>query len=426
MRRRSVFKLFGALSASSLLQPSQVLRAMGQELEKSVLHFQQLDASDNSEDFWLAIRQAYTVSPTIINLNNGGVAPAPKVVQDAVAYYNRLSNEIPSHYMWHVLDKGREQMRQQMADLAGCHAEELAFNRNSSEGLETIIFGLRLKAGDEVLLTKQDYPNMIHAWKQREKRDGIVLKWLNFEFPIESEDDIAQQFISAFTPRTKVVHLTHMINWNGQVLPVKTIADAAHDRGIEVVVDGAHTFAHLPFRIDELHCDYFATSLHKWLSAPIGSGLLYVRKDKIKNLYPLLAPQDPESESITKFEALGTRSFPIEFGIRHAIEFFQGIGAEKKYNRLYELREYWMKQLEHHPKIRFNTPRSRMMGGAIGNFSIEGKTPTEISTYLFEKHSIHTVAIDWENIHGVRITPNVYTLKSELDQLVKAVLQLAG
>jgi selenocysteine lyase/cysteine desulfurase len=379
-------------------------------------------ASD--EEFWYYIQQAYTVSANIVNLNNGGVSPQPRVVQEAVERYNRLSNEAPSFYMWRTLDQGREPLRMKLAEIAGCSHDELAINRNSSEALETIIFGLRLKAGDEVVLTKQDYPNMINAWKQRAHREGIVLKWLNFDFPIEDKQLIINTFVNAFTPATKVVHLTHMINWNGQILPVREIAQAARQRGIEVLVDAAHTFAHLDYKITDLQCDYFGTSLHKWLCAPFGSGLLYMRKEKIKNLYPLLAAGDPESEDIRKFENLGTRSFAIEQAIGQAVNFHQMIGAERKQERLRFLKNYWTEKALQFPRVKIGTPRKPEFSCAIALLQVEGKTPAEVSEFLFNQYKIHTVGIDWENIHGVRITPNVYTSLSDLDRLAKAIGEL--
>lgn len=236
----------------------------------------------NNEDYWRFIQQAYTVNPNIINLNNGGVSPQPKVVQDALERYNRISNEGPSYYMWRILDQGREPLREKLALLAGCDADEIAINRNATEALNTVVYGIDLKPGDEVVLSRQDYPNMIQAWKQRELRDKIKLVWLNFDFPIEDEQFIADQFINAFNNKTKVVHITHMINWVGQIMPVSLIAKAARARGIKVLVDGAHSFGLLDFKIPDLHCDYFGSSLHKFLSAPFGSGILYIKKDNIK------------------------------------------------------------------------------------------------------------------------------------------------
>jgi len=384
-----------------------------------------LEASIQDETFWYQIKQAYTVSPNIINLNNGGVSPAPRVVQDAVNRYNQLSNEAPSYYMWRIVDQGREPVRRKLAALGGCSPEEIAINRNSSEALETIIFGLPLQAGDEVVLTRQDYPNMINAWKQREKRDGIVLKWISFDFPMEDEAAIVKGFTDAFTAKTKIVHLTHLINWTGQIMPARAIADAAHERGIEVVLDAAHSFAHIPYTIPELGCDYFGTSLHKWLCAPIGSGMLYIKKDKIPKIYPLLAAPEADSDDIRKFEHLGTRSFPIEQAIGQAIEFHHLIGSERKAKRLHYLKNYWAEKVIKTTGIHLHTSLHPDFGGAIGLVSIDGKKPGEVSSALFRDYKIHTTSIVWENISGVRITPNVYTTTRDLDVLVKALQEIA-
>lgn len=425
--RRKFLLSVTALTTSSLLAPFYQT-AQGRDLigllsEKEALSSPQL-AQD--ETFWYQIRQAYTVSPAIINLNNGGVSPQPKVVQEAVERYNQLSNETPTYYMWRILDNGREPIRRQLAALAGCSQEEIAIQRNSSEALETIIFGLRLKAGDEVVLTKQDYPNMINAWKQRAHRDGIVLKWLDFDFPIEDKESIVAEFTKAFTAKTKIVHITHVINWMGQVLPVADIAKAAHQKGIEVLVDGAHSFAQFPFAIPELDCDYFGTSLHKWLCAPYGSGMLYVKKDKIGSLYPLFGSPDPEADDIRKYEHLGTRSFAIEQAIGQAIHFHEMIGSERKAERLLFLRNYWVNQVKDVPKVTVASPVKRENSCAIALVAIEGYTPRQVHDRLFREFKVHTTAIVWENISGVRITPNVYTLLKELDVLVAAIKHIAA
>jgi len=425
--RRSFIRRTGTFSltalAASLATPawSRNLNAVIKEAQDIPPH--QL-ASE--EDFWYYIQQAFTVSPGIINLNNGGVSPAPKSVQDAMKRYYDLSNEAPSYYMWRILDQGRESLRSNLAHLAGCSAEEIAINRNSSEGLETIIFGLSLKPGDEIVAAKQDYPNMVNAWKQREIRDGVKVKWIDLELPSEDENYLVQQYIKAFTPKTKVVHITHIINWNGQILPVRKIAVEAHKRGIEVLVDGAHSFAHINFKIPDLQADYFASSLHKWLYAPIGSGMLYVKKDKIKNLYPLFAADDPKKDDIRKFEHLGTRPFFIEQAIGKAVEFHDMIGSERKEKRLHYLKNYWMEKVKHVSKVKLHTSLDPKWGCAIGMVSIEGKTPAELDSYLMNKYKIHTVGILWENIKGVRVTPNVYTTTKNLDLLVKAISEFAA
>ncbi len=397
--------------------------AAGRSLHRALRDVQDLtpDETATDETFWYQVKQAYTVSPQLLNLNNGGVSPQPLVVQEAVERYNRLSNEAPSYYMWNILDQGREPLRAELAALAGCSPEEIAINRNSSEALETVIFGLRLKAGDEVVLTKQDYPNMINAWKQREKRDGIVLRWVSFDFPIEEKAAIVKGFVDAFSEKTKVVQITQVINWTGQILPAREIAFEAKKRGIEVLVDGAHAFAHIHFTIPELECDYFGTSLHKWLSAPFGTGLLYVKKEKIADLWPLFGAGDPESGDIRKFEALGTRSFAIEQAIGQAIQFHHMIGSERKFKRLHYLKNYWAEKVQQLPGVKVHTSLDPQFGGAIGLVSVEGKPPGELAQYLFKEHKIHTVSIEWENISGVRITPNVYTVTRDLDRLIRGI-----
>ena len=424
--RRSFLQKFSALAALSATPPF-LSSIEGKSFLRGIDRINGLSIEESIQDetFWYQVRQAYTVSSSMINFNNGGVCPQPKVVQEAVERYNRLSNETPSYYMWRILDEGREPLRRKLADLAGCSADEIAINRNSSEALETIIFGLRLQAGDEVVLSKQDYPNMINAWKQREKRDGIVLKWINLEFPSEDKNYIVKTYADAFTAKTKVVQITHLINWIGQILPVKEIAREAHKRGIEVLVDGAHTFAHFQYTIPELDCDYYGTSLHKWLCAPFGSGMLYVRKDKIKNLYPLLAAPDAESEDIRKFENLGTRSFAIEQGINQAIDFHDMIGGERKEKRLHYLKNYWAEKVQSLPKVQVKTSLKLEYGCAIGMVAIDGKKPGEVADYFFRNFKIHSVPIEWENIKGVRLTPNVYTTIKEVDILVTAIQQLS-
>jgi selenocysteine lyase/cysteine desulfurase len=403
-----------AMPFFNTLQGRSLVLALEQAEGKSV------EEITTDETFWYQIQQAYTVSPNVTNLNNGGVSPSPKVVQEAVERYNRLSNEAPSYYMWRILDQGREPLRAKLAELAGCSPEEIAVNRNSSEALETVIFGLRLKAGDEVVLTKQDYPNMINAWKQRAHRDGIVLKWLSFDLPIEDDDQIVRAFAESFTDRTKVVQVTHMINWSGQLLPAKKIAQEAHKRGIEVLLDAAHTFAHIDYNIPDLECDYFGTSLHKWLCAPFGSGLLYVKKDKIRNLYPLFGAGDPESEDIRKFENLGTRSFAIEQAIGQAVNFHHMIGSQRKEKRLHYLKNYWAERVSKLPGVHIHTSLKPEFACAIALVSVDGLSPGAVSEFLFDKYKIHTVPIEWENIKGVRITPNVYTTTRDLDRLVSA------
>ncbi len=413
----------GSFSFATLIQP--LLAAEMSERYRDI-QAQPFADSVTDEDFWRWIRESFTISPNIINLNNGGVSPQPKIVQDAHIRYYQYANEGPSYFMWRILDMGREPIRERLADLAGCDPEEIAINRNATEGLNSVIFGLPLQAGDEVIVTRQDYPNMLNAWKQREKRDGIKLVYLQLDLPQEDDAYFTAAFQQALTPRTRVVHITHMINWTGQLLPVRQIADIAHRHGCEVIVDGAHTFAHIDFNLRDLGADYFATSLHKWLCAPFGSGMLYIRKEKIARVWALLSNDHPDGDNIRKFETLGTRSFASEMAIGAAIDFHETIGSKRKEARLRYLKNYWIEKIRHLPNIRIHSPGKDDWSCAIGNFSIDGWKPEEIDVQLFQAHKIHTVAINWENIHGVRVTPHVYTSLKELDLLARAIEKLAS
>ncbi|WP_295672500.1 aminotransferase class V-fold PLP-dependent enzyme [uncultured Mucilaginibacter sp.] len=415
--------LAGAFSVNSLF--NQAHAADWKQASQKVKHLSDAQIAED-EDFWRVIQQSYTVNPNIINLNNGGVSPSPLVVQQAVERYNQLSNEGPSYYMWRILDQGREPLREKLAELAGTLPDEIAINRNSTEALNTMIYGVDLKAGDEVIGTKQDYPHMIQAYRKRAIRDGIVYKQISFDFPIEDDAEIVKAYEDAITPKTKLIHITHMINWVGQIMPVQKISDMAHAKGIEVLVDGAHSFGLLDFKIPDLHCDYFGTSLHKFLSAPIGSGMLWIKKEKIENVWPMVCGDKPHDGDIRKFEDLGTRSFPIEQGIGEAINFHEGIGSKRKEERIRFLKNYWASKVQHIPKVKLHTSLNAKYSCAICGISIDGMTPGELDNALFEKYKIHTVGIVWENINCVRVTPHVYTSLNDLDKLVIAIGEIAA
>jgi len=379
------------------------------------------EAGISDEDFWGWVKEQYTVSPNLLYLNSGGVSPQPKCVQEAHIKYYQLANEGPSYYMWTTLDKGREALREKLADLAGCSKEEIAINRNTTEAVNTVTFGLNLKAGDEVVGCNLDYSHMVNGWKQREKRDGVVIKRAQLVLPEDDDAKIVKLYTDLFTSKTKVVHLTQMINYNGNLMPVKMIADEAKKRGIDVLMDAAHSFGLLDFKFPDTNCDYAGTSLHKFLGAPFGSGLLYVRKEKIKDVWPLLSAFDNEEDNIRKFEHLGTRSFASEMAIGTAVDFHNIIGTKRKEERLRYLKNYWSEKALKNPKVKLHTSTNPKHSCAIALFSIDGIKPEEIETKLFEKYSIHVPAINRDNVHGVRVTTNVFTTTKDLDRLVKAI-----
>jgi selenocysteine lyase/cysteine desulfurase len=415
--------LAGAFSSNSLFH--QAHAEEWKAASNAINSLSPAEAAQN-EDYWAVIQRSYSVNSNIINLNNGGVSPAPIVVQQAVERYNELSNEGPSYYMWRILDQGREPLREKLAALAGVSPEEIAINRNSTEALNTVIYGLDLNPGDEVIGTKQDYPNMIQAYRQKAQRQGIVYKQISFELPIENDEQIVKAYEAAITDITKLIHVTHMVNWVGQTMPVAKIADMAHARGIEVICDGAHSFGLIDFKVSDLHCDYFGTSLHKFLSAPIGSGMLYIRRDKIGKTWPLTCNGEPRSANIRKFETLGTRSFPIEQGIGEAINFHEGIGARRKQERIHYLKYYWASRVQQMPKVKLHTSLDPRYSCAICGVSIDGMTPGQLDSALFDQYKIHTVGIVWKNISCVRVTPHVYTSIADLDKLVGAIQTISA
>jgi len=425
MPSRRSFLSKAAMLASTFLVPSlkafskeELLNFATYKPEKSALEL----ASD--EDYWWQIQQAYTVSPQIINLNNGGVSPSPMVVQNAVDRYNKLANEAPSYYMWRIMDQGREPLRDNLARYAGVSPEEIAINRNATEAIDTVIMGLPLQRGDEIVMTRYDYPNMLHAWRQRELRDGLKINYVELDLPVEDADLIVKKYVEQITPRTKIVHITHIMNWNGQVIPAKRIADEAHKRGIEVLIDGAHSFAHLEYKIPDLGGDYYGTSLHKWLSAPIGSGMLWMKKEKISKIFPLIPNDKPNSDNIRKFENLGTRPFMIEQAIGQALNFQLAIGNARKEARLRFLKDYWAKEANKMPKIKMNTSLKPEFSGALAHFSVEGLEAGKMEGELFAKFKIHTSPTKWEKLDGVRVTPHVYTSLRDLDRLLEGVTHL--
>ncbi len=425
--RRKFIQQIGLASAGAFGSQSIFAQTQQDNWQRANQLAAGVSASDvvTNEDYWQIIQQGYTANGNIINLNNGGVSPQPIVVQEALKRYNDLASQGPSYYMWRQLDQGREPLRQRLAILANCDAEEIAINRNATEALNTVIFGLPLQKGDEVIGTLQDYPNMIQAWRQRQLREGIVYKQLSFNFPMEEDDAIVAAFEKAITSKTKLLHITHIINWVGQILPVQKLCAMARQKGIETLVDGAHSFGLLDFGIPQLGCDYFGTSLHKFLSAPVGSGMLWIKQDKIEKIWPLLCNSEPNGKNIRKFETLGTRSFCIEQAIGEAINFHEAIGSKRKEDRIRYLKNYWAEKASQIKGVNIHTSLQAPYSCAIAGVSIDGMKPEELDSALYNRYKIHAVGINWENIHCVRVTPHVYTRLQDLDKLVQALAEIA-
>ncbi len=383
------------------------------------------EAAAMDEDFWYNIQKQFTVTRGIINLNNGGVSPSPRIVTEAFVHYTWEQEDCTAYTMWQILEPQSETVRTGLAEIFGCDREEIAITRNASESLEIIQMGMDLKPGDEILTTTQDYPRMLTTFRQREMREGLKLNMIKIPVPPKDPSEITAAFDKAITPRTRVILISHVINLTGQIVPVKEICEMARPKGIEVIVDGAHSFAHFDFTQKDLQCDYFGTSLHKWLFAPKGTGLLFVKKDKIEKIWPLMAAAKKQKGDIRKYEEIGTHSAAMRLAIGEAVLFHQGIGPKRKEARMRYLSRYWMNKLKDVPNIRFNTSFDPVQSCGIANVQIVGVEPPALQSYLMNKHKMFTVAIMHDEFKGLRVTPNVYTAPFELDRFCEVMETVA-
>ena len=369
-----------------------------------------------NEEFWMQIQSAFDVDRTLINLDNGGVSPSPTVVANAMKRYLDYSNQSPSYYMWHHLEPKIETVRQKLANVFGCDSEEIAITRNASESLQNVQQGFDFKAGDEILTTTQDYPRMLTTFSQMERRFGVKINKIKYPVPLTNKNDYVDALEKGITPNTKIILISHVCFLTGQILPVRDVCRIAHEKSIEVIVDGAHSFSHFPYKLSDLECDYFGTSLHKWTYAPIGTGMLYVKKNLIKKIWPLMAAPIKMDDNIRKFEEIGTHPAANHNAIAEALAFNEEIGIERKVERLRYLHRRWIRRLRKFSNVKFMVDIDDESNWAgIVNFVIEGIDVGKLTSYLLNNYRIVTIPIIFEEFHGVRVTPNIYTLVSEID-----------
>jgi selenocysteine lyase/cysteine desulfurase len=409
-----------AVSSATVASLLENVKAAG----RAVDHLSPMEAAMD-EDSWAAIQQSFSVTRGIINLNNGGVSPSPRIVTEAFVRYTWQQEDATAYTMWQILEPQSETIRTGLAEIFGCDAEEVAITRNASESLEILLMGMDFKSGDEILTTTQDYPRMLTTLRQRELREGLKLNLIKIPIAPEDVNDITAAYERAITPRTRLILISHQINLTGQITPVKKVCEMARSRGIETIVDGAHSFAQFGFKRDDLGCDYFGTSLHKWLHAPKGTGMLYVKKERIPGIWALMASEDKNKNDIRKFEEIGTHSAAMRLAIGEAVLFHNAIGAQRKEARLRYLSRYWMDRLKNMPKVGFNTSFDPSQMCAIANFRIDGVDPVQLGSYLMSKHKIFTTPIVHAEFTGIRITPNVYTTLWELDRFCSVVKDVA-
>src|ERR1044072_3360868 len=424
--RRDFISLAGkSLGLAALSIPS--ISALLKDVEAASRNVAHLSAEQVAmdEDYWFVIQNAFTVTRGIVNLNNGGVSPSPRIVTEAMVRYTWQQEDATAYTMWQLLEPQSETIRTGLAEMFGCDREEIAITRNASESLEILLMGMDFKPGDEILTTTQDYPRMLTTLHQRERREGLVLKMVKIPIPPKNLSEITAAFEKGITSRTKLILVSHQVNITGQITPVKQICELARAKGIETIVDGAHSYAQFDFQQKDLACDYFGTSLHKWLYAPKGTGLLYVKRDKIEKLWPLMAAESKQASDIRKFEEIGTHPAAPRLAIGEAMLFHNSIGGKRKEARLRYLSRYWMNLLKDVPKVRFNTSFDPKQSCAIANVQIVGVDPYAIGAYLFNKHHVFTTPIKHEEFTGIRITPNVYTTLGELDRFCDLMEQIA-
>ncbi|HSG81278.1 MAG TPA: aminotransferase class V-fold PLP-dependent enzyme [Gemmatimonadota bacterium] len=377
------------------------------------------------EDFWVEVARAFTVDRSLVNLNNGGVSPSPAWVQEAMKRHLDYSNEAPVYTMWRILEPQREGVRQRIAREWGVDPEEVALTRNASESLQILQFGYDLQRGDEVLTTNQDYGRMLTTFQQRERREGIVLKQFSIPVPAEDPAQIVRAFEQNITPRTRLILMCHMINLTGQILPVREVAQMARSYDIPVIVDGAHALAHFDFKLSDLDCDNYSVSLHKWLFAPHGTGLLYVRREKIKDVWPLMAATEAQDDDIRKFEEIGTHPAANYLAIGEALTFHQGIGGARKEARMVYLRDYWARSLLEHERVRLHTSLKPGFACGLANVEIIDVDPGQLASWLWSQHKIIVTPINHAEFRGIRVTPSVYTTLEELDRFIEAMWHVA-
>ncbi|HEY2395119.1 MAG TPA: aminotransferase class V-fold PLP-dependent enzyme [Rudaea sp.] len=411
----------GALAASATLSLGILERLFAQTSAMSPAALAQ------DETFWESIRRQYGVTRDFIQLENGYYSLIADPVLDAYVRHVRDVNAISSFYMRTRQVDDKLAVRHELARLLGCADAELIITRNTTESLDTVIAGFDWKPGDEAVMAAQDYGSMLDMFKLQARRHGMVNRIVTVPMYPKSDDEVVAVYENAITPKTRLLMVCHMINITGQILPVKKIVEMAHGHGVQVMVDGAHTFGQLDFTIGDLGgCDYYGSSLHKWLGAPLGAGILHVRRDRVAPLWPLYADASFADDDIRKLNHTGTHPAATDLAIRDAIAFHQTIGAARKMARLRHLQRYWTDKVRGTQRIVLNTPLQPERSCAIANVGVDGVAPADLAKTLFDRYHIFTVAIDGAGVHGVRVTPHLFTTTAELDALVKALIQIAA
>ncbi len=418
MNKRAFLKnlALGAITVSPFYQ------AIQQSIEGLESEGSSISANN---DFWQSIRDQYLLKEDYINLEGGYYCMLPKPTLERYKAHIDMVNKEASYYMRTVQWENKQRVAAKLAQMAGCEEDELIITRNTTESLDMIIGGYPWKSGDEAIMSNQDYGAMLNHFDLVEKRFGVKQVRINVPMDPKTDEEVVEVYRKAITPKTKLIMVCHMVNITGHILPIRKICDMAHEHGVEVMVDGAHAFAQINFRIRDLNCDYYGTSLHKWLSVPLGTGFLFVKKGKAGKIWPLYAEGSRDEHDISRLNHIGTHPVHTDLAIEDAIDYHNLIGSKRKEDRLRFIQNYWTSKAREIEGVILNTPQDPNRSCAIANVGIEGMKPSEMSKQLLEEHNIWTVAIDGAGVHGCRITPNVYTTTEELDSFVAALERIA-
>jgi selenocysteine lyase/cysteine desulfurase len=419
MQKREFIKDIVLTGISLPLGLNGMARAFASKQSKSPIEL----AVDN--DFWDSIRKQYILKPDYINLENGYYNFLPQPILNKYIDHIKEINYQGSNYMRTVQWENKQKSVVALAEIAGCTPDELIITRNTTESLNIIIGGIHWQQEDEAIMAEQDYGAMLDIFKLVSDKHGVVNKFISVPNHPKDDNEIIELYKNAITPKTKVILVSHMINITGQILPIKKITAMAHQQGVQVIVDGAHAFAHIQFSIADLGCDYYAASLHKWLSVPLGAGILFVKKEYIKAIWPLIADGEKDPNKIKRLNHIGTHPVYTDLTIPDSIAYYQMIGPAKKEARLRYLQQYWTNKVKGNQNIILNTPTDAERSCAISNVGIKGIAPDVLAERLMKEYKIFTVAIDYTNVHGCRITPNLYTTTKELDIFVQALNNLS-
>lgn len=419
MKKRTFIKNLGAIG---LFPFSNNLSLNNEDLLEKVTNAK----GYSEEDFWSLIRSQYKLHPDFINLESGYYNIIPEPTLEKHLKHLRRVNLEGSYYMRQNRFIDKDVITEQLAYFVGCNTKNLIITRNTTESLDLVISGFPWKKGDEAIYAVQDYGSMQDMFEQIEKRHNINLNKVSVPNHPKNDEELIALYESQITKKTKLIMISHMVNITGHILPVKKICKMAHKHGVKVLVDGAHCIGHFDFKIEDLECDYYGSSLHKWLATPLGAGLLYVKSEHIPKIWPLLADHEKDPTKIKRLSHTGTHPVHTDLAILDAIEYLNWIGITKKENRLRYLKTYWQQALKDVPNIIINTPFDSHRSCGIGNVGIKSIKPEILAKRLYDEFQIFTVAIDYANVKGCRITPNVFTTTDELDTFVTAMKTLAS